>query len=62
MAVLMPIAGRLYDKIGPRWPAAIGLTVVAVGTYLLCTDHAGQLQRGDDVAARRCGRPGWACA
>ena len=25
MGVLMPIAGRLYDKIGPRWPAAIGL-------------------------------------
>ena len=35
MAVLMPIAGRLYDKIGPRWPAVIGLTVVAIGTYLL---------------------------
>jgi EmrB/QacA subfamily drug resistance transporter len=35
MAVLMPIAGRLYDKIGPRWPAVFGLTVVAIGTYLL---------------------------
>src|SRR4029078_12300195 len=35
MAVLMPIAGRLYDKIGPRWPAVIGLTVVAIGTYSL---------------------------
>ncbi|HEY0813321.1 MAG TPA: DHA2 family efflux MFS transporter permease subunit [Pseudonocardia sp.] len=35
MAVLMPIAGRLYDKIGPRWPAVVGLTIVAVGTYLL---------------------------
>jgi EmrB/QacA subfamily drug resistance transporter len=35
MAVLMPIAGRLYDKIGPRWPAVIGLTVVAIGTYAL---------------------------
>ncbi|MFL5955830.1 MAG: DHA2 family efflux MFS transporter permease subunit, partial [Solirubrobacterales bacterium] len=35
MAVLMPIAGRLYDKIGPRWPAVIGLTIVALGTYLL---------------------------
>jgi EmrB/QacA subfamily drug resistance transporter len=35
MAVLMPIAGRLYDKIGPRWPAVIGLTIVAFGTYLL---------------------------
>ncbi len=35
MGVLMPIAGRLYDKIGPRWPAAIGLTIVAIGTYEL---------------------------
>src|SRR3954471_15130874 len=35
MAVLMPIAGRLYDKIGPRYPAVVGLTVVAIGTYLL---------------------------
>jgi EmrB/QacA subfamily drug resistance transporter len=35
MAVIMPIAGRLYDKIGPRWPAVIGLTITALGTYLL---------------------------
>jgi EmrB/QacA subfamily drug resistance transporter len=35
MGVLMPIAGRLYDLIGPRWPAVIGLAIVAVGTYLL---------------------------
>jgi EmrB/QacA subfamily drug resistance transporter len=37
MGVLMPIAGWLYDKIGPRWPATIGLAIVAIGTYLLCT-------------------------
>ncbi|HZS21612.1 MAG TPA: DHA2 family efflux MFS transporter permease subunit [Pseudonocardiaceae bacterium] len=35
MAVLMPLAGRIYDRIGPRWPATIGLTIVAVSTYLL---------------------------
>ena len=35
MAVLMPIAGRLYDKIGPRWPAVIGLLAVSGGTYAL---------------------------
>ena len=40
MGVLMPIAGLLYDKIGPRWPATIGLLIVAVGTYLLCTSTA----------------------
>ena len=37
MAVLMPIAGRVYDRIGPRWPAAIGLAIVTVGAYLLHT-------------------------
>ena len=37
MAVLMPIAGRVYDRIGPRWPATIGLTIVTAATYLLHT-------------------------
>ncbi|HEY6425088.1 MAG TPA: MDR family MFS transporter [Pseudonocardiaceae bacterium] len=35
MAVLMPIAGRVYDRIGPRWPATIGVTIVAAATYLM---------------------------
>jgi MFS family permease len=33
MAALMPIAGRLYDRIGPRWLAVSGLLIVALGTY-----------------------------
>ena len=33
MAVCMPIAGRLYDRFGPRWPALIGLGINAWGTY-----------------------------
>jgi EmrB/QacA subfamily drug resistance transporter len=37
MGVVMPFAGWLYDKIGPRWPATIGLLIVAIGTYLLHT-------------------------
>ena len=37
MGFLMPIAGRIYDRIGPRWPAAIGLAIVAIGTYQLHT-------------------------
>jgi EmrB/QacA subfamily drug resistance transporter len=36
-AILMPITGRIYDRIGPRWPAAIGLSIIATGTYLLHT-------------------------
>ncbi|MGI5130612.1 DHA2 family efflux MFS transporter permease subunit [Pseudonocardia sp. CA-107938] len=35
MAVVMPVAGRLYDRIGPRWPAVTGLTIVTIGTWLL---------------------------
>jgi EmrB/QacA subfamily drug resistance transporter len=37
MGVFMPIAGQVYDRIGPRWPTAIGLTIAAVGTYLMHT-------------------------
>jgi EmrB/QacA subfamily drug resistance transporter len=33
LAVLTPISGRLYDRIGPRWLAVIGLLIVAVSTY-----------------------------
>jgi EmrB/QacA subfamily drug resistance transporter len=35
MAVIMPIAGRLYDRVGPRWPAVSGLALVALSTYLM---------------------------
>jgi EmrB/QacA subfamily drug resistance transporter len=35
MSVLMPVGGRLYDRIGARWPGAIGLLLLAFGTYLL---------------------------
>ena len=35
MAVLMPVAGRLYDKIGPRYLAFFGLLIAATGTFLL---------------------------
>ncbi|MGH3588606.1 MAG: DHA2 family efflux MFS transporter permease subunit, partial [Pseudonocardia sp.] len=35
MAVFMPMAGRLYDRIGARWPATIGLLIVAWATWLL---------------------------
>jgi len=33
--VVMPIAGRIYDRFGARWPAAIGLALDGVGTLLL---------------------------
>ena len=31
----MPIVGRLYDKIGPRWLGVCGLSVCSFGTYLM---------------------------
>lgn len=34
-ADLMPSAGILYDRFGPRWLAARGLALVALGTYLM---------------------------
>ena len=35
VAVLMPIAGRLYDKVGPRPLAVLGFTASGYGNYLL---------------------------
>ncbi len=35
MVVLMPMAGRIYDLVGPRWPAVIGLLIMAYGSFLL---------------------------
>ena len=32
---VMPISGRLYDRIGARWPAATGCLIVAWGTYVM---------------------------
>ncbi|WP_198924673.1 MFS transporter [Nitrospirillum viridazoti] len=34
-ALLMPLTGRLIDRIGVRWPVAIGLALVALGMTLL---------------------------
>jgi EmrB/QacA subfamily drug resistance transporter len=54
MAVLMPIAGTLYDKIGPRWPAVIGLVIAAYGGYLLCRINPNMSQQ--DVVIWTCVR------
>jgi EmrB/QacA subfamily drug resistance transporter len=35
MGVLMPIAGRIYDRFGPRIPAVVGLLILAAGTWML---------------------------
>ena len=48
MAVLMPIAGRLYDKIGMRWLAVPGMALAGYGTWLL-TDINPDMTEGDVV-------------
>ena len=35
MALLMPIAGLVYDRFGARWPATIGLLLTGTGILLL---------------------------
>ncbi|MGH3672039.1 MAG: MDR family MFS transporter [Pseudonocardiaceae bacterium] len=35
MLVLMPLAGRLYDRFGPRWLAVSGLAITGIATLLL---------------------------
>jgi EmrB/QacA subfamily drug resistance transporter len=52
MGVLMPVVGRVYDKIGPRWVSAIGLAICAYGTFLLT---------GITVDVTRAALIGWTC-
>jgi EmrB/QacA subfamily drug resistance transporter len=35
MVVIMPLAGRIYDRIGARWPALIGLCICVAGSFLM---------------------------
>jgi EmrB/QacA subfamily drug resistance transporter len=35
MVILMPVAGRLYDRFGARWPAFGGSLLVGIGSLLL---------------------------
>ena len=35
LITIIPVAGQLYDKIGARWPAVIGLALVGAGLLLL---------------------------
>jgi len=45
LVVLMPAAGRIYDRVGPRYPIAVGMAVMAYGSYLLAhiTPHTPRL-------------------
>ena len=52
MAVMAPLSGRLYDRIGPRWLVFTGLVIAALGTYLFTGLNA-DIGRGQVVQ--------WAC-
>jgi EmrB/QacA subfamily drug resistance transporter len=39
ITVVAPVAGRLSDRIGSRWPIAAGLSIVAVSLYLQSRIH-----------------------
>jgi EmrB/QacA subfamily drug resistance transporter len=49
MAVLMPIAGQLYDRIGARIPAVIGLLIMTWAGYLM-QDLTAVTSQGEIVA------------
>ncbi|WP_240546387.1 MDR family MFS transporter [Paenibacillus artemisiicola] len=36
MALVMPIIGKLYTSIGPRWLMGVGIPLLALGTLMLC--------------------------
>ncbi|WP_084211022.1 DHA2 family efflux MFS transporter permease subunit [Pseudonocardia acaciae] len=48
MAVLMPIAGQLYDKFGARWPAVVGLSLTGGGILWLSRINV-DISRGELV-------------
>jgi EmrB/QacA subfamily drug resistance transporter len=39
--VLAPLAGRLSDRIGPRWPIVVGMALIALSLYLFSTIEVG---------------------
>jgi EmrB/QacA subfamily drug resistance transporter len=56
MAVLMPLSGRLYDKVGPRWLVLSGLLVAAFGSYGLAQINPDMT--GGEVVMWMCIRAG----
>ena len=58
LVVLMPIAGRIFDLIGPRYPAVAGLAFLALGSVLLAhitVDTPARGHRGGCGAQLRVG-------
>jgi EmrB/QacA subfamily drug resistance transporter len=49
MLVLMPVAGQIYDRIGARIPAVIGLTIMMIATYMM-RDLTAVTSQGEIIA------------
>jgi MFS family permease len=49
MGVVAPIAGRVYDRIGPRWLVFSGLMIAAYATFLMTGINA-NVTRGQIIA------------
>jgi EmrB/QacA subfamily drug resistance transporter len=45
MLVMMPVAGRLFDLIGPRIPAVVGMVINGIGTWMLSGINADVTRR-----------------
>jgi EmrB/QacA subfamily drug resistance transporter len=39
--VMAPLAGRLSDRIGPRWPIVVGMSLIALSLYLFSRTEVG---------------------
>jgi EmrB/QacA subfamily drug resistance transporter len=52
MGILMPVVGRVYDRIGARWVCVLGIAIATYGTYLL-TDIS--------IDVTRAGLIAWTC-
>ncbi|GAA5144795.1 DHA2 family efflux MFS transporter permease subunit [Pseudonocardia eucalypti] len=50
MMVCMPLAGRISDRFGARWPAVFGLAVSGIGLLMLCNVNP-DMTRGEFIAA-----------
>jgi MFS family permease len=51
---LMPVVGKLYDRIGPRWLGVSGLLITSYGTWMMCAITADMTRQ--DVIVWTCVR------
>ena len=60
MAVCMPVAGRVYDRFGPRWPGRDRAVDRRVGHLRAARADPRDLARAPRSGSSPCARPAWA--